>query len=227
MHRLLLVDDDPHVLRVLQSVFESSDYDVAAVDTGRGALEAVLELRPDLVVLDVGLPDLSGTEVARRLRESGETVPILMLTALSAEEQVVEGLDSGATAYITKPVRPSEVRAWVRSLLRSAAQPAARRAGGIELDVERRRVRLGSADGDAQLTPTETRVLATLLDAGGATVSREALLRRVWEMDFDPGTLVVEVHLSNLRRKLAEIGGDGLIETVRGEGYRVAPPETV
>lgn len=223
-YRVLIVDDDPHVVAVLNAALAGGEYETRAVGTGTEGLRAVRELSPHLIILDVGLPDVEGTEVARRLRVGGDATPILMLTALSGEADVVEGLDSGATAYITKPVRPSEVQAWVRSLLRSVVRQSAapRRAGEMELDVERRTVRWEQEGDEVRLTPVETRLLATLLDAAGDLVPRDELLRRVWDMDFDPGSGVVAVHVSNLRSKLASIGAGHLVETVRGEGYRLA-----
>ena len=223
---VLLVDDDPSVLRALQAVFQAEGFETAVAQGGREALDAVEARDPDLIVLDVGLPDVLGTEVARRLRARGLTTPILMLTALDAEEDVVAGLDSGATAYVTKPLRGSEIRAWSRALLRSAGETEpVRRFGELELDMERHRATLRSSGRAVRLTPRQVRLLAVLMEGGATPLSREHLLQRVWDMDFDPGTTVVDVQLSHLRRKLAALGGEVVIQTLRNQGYRLAPRE--
>lgn len=221
--RVLLVDDDPNVIGVLQAAFRSEGFSVDVAATGREALSHVAEGPPDIIVLDVGLPDILGTEVARRLRSDGLTVPILMLTALDSEEHVIEGLESGATAYVTKPVRPSEVRAWTRALLRSMEDAEARRFGDLELDVERRILQLRTTGDSIRLTPLQLRLVSVLMEAAGKVLSRETLLQRVWDQDFDPGTAVVEVHISHLRRKLAALGESYQIETIRNRGYRLKP----
>lgn len=223
---VLLVDDDPSVLRALHTVFHADGFDTVEAQCGREALDAVSAREPDLIVLDVGLPDILGTEVARRIRALGITTPILMLTALDAEEDVVAGLDSGATAYVTKPLRGSEIRAWTRALLRSAAEgEPVRRFGELELDTERHRATARSNGRSVRLTPRQVRLLAVLIEGAGSPLSRETLLKRVWDMDFDPGTTVVDVQLSHLRRKLAQLEGGVGIETVRNQGYRLAPAE--
>jgi DNA-binding response OmpR family regulator len=218
--RVLLVDDDAYVIGVLRTAFANEEFDITVAATGREALNAVDSRLPDLIVLDVGLPDLLGTEVARRLRASGITTPILMLTALDSEQHIVAGLESGATAYVTKPARPSEVRAWARALLREGSpQPRSRSFGAFELDAERRCLRNRSTGQEVKLTSLQVRLLAVLMDAAGEPLSRHELLRRVWEMDFDPGTPLVEVHISALRRKLAVLGDALQLETIRNVGY--------
>jgi DNA-binding response OmpR family regulator len=221
-HKVLLVDDDTYVIGLLRTAFASEEFDISVAGTGRDALSAVDTRLPDLIVLDVGLPDLLGTEVARRLRANGISTPILMLTAMDSEQHIVAGLESGATAYVTKPVRPSEIRAWARALLRDDVPPQRTRVyGGIELDAERRCLRVRATGQEIKLTSLQVRLLAVLMDAAGEPLSRHELLRRVWDMDFDPGTPLVEVHISALRRKLAVLGDAIQLETIRNVGYQL------
>jgi DNA-binding response OmpR family regulator len=228
-HRILLIDDDPTVLALLRGHLDGPEFTLRTATTGEDGISACGDFGPDLIVLDVGLPDIMGTEVARRLRAGGFRNPILMLTAMSDEADIVAGLESGAAAYLTKPFRVAEVEAWVRAALRTARDLREDESGtgteALELDADHRRVRRPDRDEYVRLTPTETLLLGTLMRAGGDLVSRATLLREVWEMDFDPGTTLVEVHVSNLRAKLRRLGADGAVVTVRGEGYRFDPGE--
>jgi two-component system KDP operon response regulator KdpE len=225
--RVLAVDDDPEVLETLGRILGAPEFEVFTATTGAEGLEACSEVNPHLVLLDVGLPDVLGTEVLRRLRASGFRRPVVMLSAMGSESDVVEGLESGAAAYLTKPFRPGEVVAWIRAALRTAGSGtgAPGTEGPLELDIDHRRVRRTDDGREVRLTPTEMLLLSTIHRAKGALVDRATLLREVWEMDFDPGTTLVEVHLSNLRGKLRELDADGVIHNVRGEGYRYVPGE--
>ena len=144
-----------------------------------------------------------------------------MLTGLDSEQQIIAGLDSGATAYVSKPARKSEVQAWVRALLRAGKADATRRYAGLELDAEQQLLRNIASGKEVPVTPVQVRLLATLMDSAGETLSREMLLKHVWHLDFDPGTLLVEVHISHLRRKLAAIGCATQLQTVRRVGSRI------
>jgi DNA-binding response OmpR family regulator len=173
----------------------------------------------DLVILDVMLPGQSGFEIVRELRAREETVPVLMLTARDAREDVVTGLDSGADDYLTKPFGLDELLARVRALLRRprADRPERLSCGGIELD----RVRhVATREGRRlDLTPMEFRLLEYLIQRPGAVVRRTELLEKVWDMSFDPMSNVVDVHVANLRQKLRAGGEPPLVHTVRGVGY--------
>jgi DNA-binding response OmpR family regulator len=198
---------------------------------GRTAIRTFFEQRPDLVVLDIGLPELDGWEVLTRIRELSET-PVLVLTAAGGKPEKLRGLDGGADDYVTKPFDPDELIARIRALLRR--RPAERPSlevlsdGLISLDEGQRRVEVG--DREVQLTPTEFRLLATLMRNRNQVVTLDQLLETVWgNAAADPKQ--VRLYVSYLRRKLGAVGGIDPIETVRGFGYRfrasALPEQTV
>lgn len=223
--RILLVEDEPRVADLLARGLREAGYVPDWSTTGEEALERLKGSEYEVVVLDLGLPGMDGFDVLSALRSSGDATPILILTARDAREDVVRGLDLGADDYLIKPFDFTELTARLRAIARRAAAAGAPRLryGDLELDRLRREVWRGSRRVD--LTPTEFRILDALMDAEGGVVGRNDLLARVWGYDFDPGTSVVEVHLTNLRRKLETGGQKRVVQTVRGEGYRLASVE--
>jgi DNA-binding response OmpR family regulator len=171
-----------------------------------------------VIILDVMLPGHSGFDVASEIRARGDATPILMLTALCATEDVVKGLDAGADDYLTKPFELSELLARVRALKRRAAsgRVGAATFADLELDESERSVRRG--DRPVKLTDTEYRLLVTLMERPGKTLSRQELLDRVWGISLDPCTRIVDVHVANLRKKLEAGGEERMVATERGVG---------
>jgi len=225
--RILVVEDEARIAEVVQQYLERDGHMVVRAATGGAALDAAARRRPDLVILDLGLPDMSGEDVCRRLRE-GSDVPIIMLTARDAEEDLVRGLQLGADDYVTKPFSPRELTARVRALLRRAQaehQPQAdvlERAGGrLVIDGARRRVTLDDAVVD--LTESEFRLLRTLARFPGRVYSRFELIDKVQGYDFAGYERTIDAHVKNLRRKLGEDArAPRLVRTVYGRGYAFA-----
>ena len=222
MARILVVEDEALTAEVLAALLQQEGHQVAVGRTGGEALRLAREQDPEVILLDIGLPDLSGVEVCRRLREfSG--AEILMLTARRQEADKVVGLDAGADDYITKPYSPAELLARIRAALRRRcrSQGQVRRLGNVTLDLTGRRVWVGEAE--VELSPREFDVLAALARRPGEALSRQALLDQVWGPGYVGDDKVVDVYIASLRRKL----GDNpdrprLIQTVRGYGYRLA-----
>ncbi|NGN64716.1 response regulator transcription factor [Streptomyces sp. A7024] len=224
--RLLVVDDEPAIVDVLATSLRFLGYDVAEATTGRAALDAVRSHAPDLVLLDVMLPDLDGFEVVRRLRAGGARVSVVFLTA--REGDVVSGLDLGADDYITKPFRLAEVAARVRAVLRRAdggsgtpADDTVLRCADLELDPRTYEVRRGGTA--VELSPTEYRLLHHLLANAGRVLTHEQLMEHVWDYGA-ADTAVLKSYISYLRRKVDSLGPP-LIHTRRGIGYVLRAPE--
>ena len=220
MTRVLLVEDDPAISEPLARALGREGYEVLASSTGREALTNVEGA--DLVVLDLGLPDMDGLDVAREIRADGGCVPILILTARTDEVDMVVGLDAGADDYVTKPFRLAELLARVRALLRRhTAEPAESelRAQDIRVDVAAHRAFSGSTE--LQLTAKEFDLLRVLLREAGSVVERDELMREVWGSDPTGSTKTLDMHVSWLRRKLGDEASDPhYITTVRGMGFR-------
>jgi len=217
MKRILIAEDEAGMASFLEKGLSSRGYAVKIVPDGGTAVAIASDEDFDLLVLDLGLPDVDGLSVLRELRRRGEKLPVLILTARDDLSDKVEGLDAGASDYVTKPFKLDELLARVRVQLRegSGSEPTVLEAGGVSLDI---RTRKAMADGRAvDLTAREFTMLETFMTHQGQVLSREQLLAQVWGYDYDPGSNVVEVYVRYLRRKL----GDELIETVRGMGYRL------
>jgi DNA-binding response OmpR family regulator len=219
--RLLVVEDEARIASFLVRGLRAQGYAVDHVATGGEALSGARDPELDLMILDLGLPDMDGTEVLRRVRESGSRLPILVLTARGEVGDRVESLDLGADDYLVKPFAFDELLARVRARLREqdGGPATVLRAGSVSLDIPTRRVEVGDRCYD--LTAREFSLLQVFLRRPGQVLTREQILSSVWELDWDPGSNVVDVYVGYLRRKI----GDERIETVRGVGYRfVAGP---
>jgi len=218
--RLLLAEDDAGIAEPLARALIREGYEVKVVDDGADALTAGLDADHDLLLLDVGLPGLSGLEVCREVRAVRPDVPILVVTARDDELDVVAGLDAGADDYVTKPFRLAEVLARVRALLRrNAAASGLAEASGVRVDAASRRAwRDGT---ELELTPKEFDLLALLIGAAGTVVRRERIMREVWDENWFGSTKTLDVHVSWLRRKLGDdASAPRLLTTVRGVGFR-------
>jgi len=213
---LLVVEDEARIASFLIKGLTAHGFAVEHVSTGGEALERAPD--SELVVLDLGLPDLDGFEVLRRLREGGEQVAVIVLTARGEIGDRIEGLNLGADDYLTKPFAFEELVARVRARLRrrDGQDESVLAAGGVPLDLRSRRAKAGELE--VELSTREFALLEAFLRHPRQVLSREQLLSQVWGFDFDPGTNVVDVYVGYLRRKL----GEGCIETVRGMGYRLA-----
>ncbi|MFG2044022.1 response regulator transcription factor [Dactylosporangium sp. NPDC048998] len=223
--RVLVAEDDPKQARLVRVYLERDGHDVLAVGDGRSAIEQYRARRPDLVVLDVMMPNVDGLDVCRILRAES-AVPILMLTARSTENDQLLGLDLGADDYLTKPYSPRVLAARVRALLRrsgavaAAGQPVLR-VGGLEVDAGRFEVRV---DGVAvQLTAKEFGILEVLAAEPGRVFTRAQLIDRAFGFDHHVLERAVDAHVVNLRRKLeADASRPRFVQTVYGRGYRMA-----
>ncbi len=216
MTTILLVEDEPRIAAFVSRGLESAGYTTVLVEDGAEGLQRALEEDIDLVLLDVGLPTMDGFEVLRGLRAQGSRVPVIMLTARSSTRDTVEGLDSGANDYVSKPFTFDELLARVRSRLRetTSSPGVAVTHGDVTLDILARRA---TVDGrEVELSAREFALAEQFLRSPGRVLSREQLLSRVWGLDFDPGSNVVDVYVRYLRGKL----GAHHIVTVRGAGYR-------
>jgi two-component system OmpR family response regulator len=225
--KILVVEDDPNLLATLKYNFSREGYDVVIAVDGAEAVETARKESPDLVVLDIMLPVLSGYEVCRILRKES-TVPILMLTAKTEEVDKVVGLEIGADDYLTKPFSMRELLARVRSMLRRAEMtrplagpaPDILKIGDMEIDVGRHRVFLKGSE--LKLSPKEFDLLAFLARNKGFVFSREQLLERVWGYDYAGDTRTVDVHIRWLRQKTeADPARPRRLVTIRGSGYKL------
>jgi len=214
--RILIVEDDLDILRLLKRELEEAGFEVLAFDSGMRGLTAVREEEPDLVILDLGLPDVSGQEIARRVRRTGDT-PILILTAADEVGTKVEMLNAGADDYLAKPFHVQELLARINVQLRKRTLGSAQKIGDMTIDPVRRQVLWGEEE--VKLSPREYELLAYLAGQPGRVYSRKEIETNVWGEDLPPSSNVVDVHIANIRGKLREVGGYGVIRTVRGVGY--------
>ena len=220
MSRILIAEDEPRIAAFVEKGLRASGFATTVVADGPTALARVRAGEVDLLVLDIGLPGMDGFEVLARLRRSGSTIPVIILTARDSASDTITGLEGGADDYMPKPFSFGELLARIRLRLRDTSPPTEGGvselcAGGVRLDLRSRQVRVGGRVTD--LSSREFVLLETFLRHPGHVLSREQLLSHVWGYDFDPGSNIVDVYVRYLRRK---IGADA-IETVRGMGYRL------
>ena len=222
---LLIVEDDPGIGGNLDRALTTTGYATTWVTTAADTLAT--KVRPDLVLLDLGLPDGDGLEVARALRQRWAGLPIIILTARTEEMDVVIGLDAGAIDYVTKPFRLAELLARVRAHLRSSSvevQPAVIVDGDLVVDLDARRVMLDGTE--IELRVKEYDLLVELVSNRGKVVTREDLMSNVWDEHWFGSTKTLDVHIAALRRRLGEApGDDSRITSLRGVGYRWEPSE--
>jgi len=226
MTRILVVEDDPAILRGLSDNLKLESYEVVAAADGEAGDRLAHEARPDLIVLDLMLPKLSGYELCRKLRSEGLTTPILMLTARGEEADRVLGLDLGADDYVTKPFSVRELLARIRALLRRAHPPRPLpdevRFGDVVVDFRSYEAKKGGAPVD--MTPKEFRLLRLLAARAGEVVTRGELLEDVWGYETLPNTRTVDNHVASLRAKLEpDASGTRHIQTVHAVGYKFVP----
>jgi len=224
VQRILVVEDDMQIARNLRDYLEVAGFEVTAVGDGSSALASIRGDRPDLLVLDLGLPGIDGFDVARELRRTS-TVPIVMLTARGEESDRIVGLELGADDYLVKPFSPKELVARVRAVLRRTSGTTAGaevlRAGDVEVDLPKMRARVGGQPVD--LTPTEFELLATLAREPGRVFTRGQLLDALHGVTLETYERAIDAHVKNLRKKIEpEPGRPRYVLTVHGVGYRFA-----
>jgi DNA-binding response OmpR family regulator len=219
--KILLAEDDAALAPIIHKGLTEKGYEVSVAQDGNLALSMLLEFNFDLAILDIMLPSISGLEICRQLRQHNLTLPVILLTALGTTENIVSGLDSGADDYLTKPFRFAELEARIRSLIRRAggtASPSHILAfGDLTMNTSARTVTRG--DQAVQLTATEYRLLECFMKEPNRVLSRMELLERVWGIDFNMTTNVVDVYVNYLRKKIDRGADDKLIHTVVGMGY--------
>jgi DNA-binding response OmpR family regulator len=215
---VLLIEDDPRVREIVERGLGDRGFTFSSAPDGASGLDLVAELDVDLLLLDLILPDMDGLEILERVRAVKPELPVVALTALDDMGSKVGGLDAGADDYITKPFSIEELAARVRARLRRHEDGGPLKAGPLTLDLAAHRVLL--ADHEVPLSARELGLLSTFMQQPGEVLSRDDLLLKVWGLDFDPGSNVVDVYVRSLRRKI----GSGFIETVRGAGYTFSPP---
>jgi two-component system, OmpR family, KDP operon response regulator KdpE len=222
--QILIVDDDSQLQEAVAMILQSEGYGVQGALTGKEGLQHAAESQPDLIILDINLPDMDGFDVVRELRRVSE-VPVLMLTGRVESTDVVSGLDSGADDYLTKPFKSDELLARVRALLRRvpvADQPIVAANGQLEIDARARIVRIRGEQVD--LTPTEYQLLLLLAQNSGQVLDHHTLLQRVWGDDYVNDTAYLKVYIWHLRRKLEQDPHEPrIVMTEWGVGYRLAP----
>ncbi len=226
-HRVLVVDDEPNIVDVIAMALRFQGFAVESAGTGAEAIAAVTSFRPDLVVLDVMLPDMEGFEVARRLGAARARVPIIFLTARDATDDKVRGLTLGGDDYVTKPFSLEELVARIRSILRRAglAEPESSRLAFEDLELDDDAHEVARAGTPVELTATEYRLLRYLMLNPRRVLTRIQLLEHVWDYDFGGDARVLETYISYLRKKL-DVHGPPLIHTVRGVGYALRSPRS-
>jgi DNA-binding response OmpR family regulator len=223
-HRILIVEDDERIGSSLLRAFGGSGYDAVWERTGQGGVDSVTGCRPDLVLLDLGLPDVDGIEACGRIHELDPSIDVIMLTARDDELDVVVGLDAGAVDYVAKPFKLAELLARVRAQLRrrDTTQRERLSAGDLMVDVAARRVSLAGVE--VELRAKEFDLLARLAEDAGVAVTRETLMSDVWDEHWFGSTKTLDFHIAALRRKLDVPDRPSRITTLRGVGYRLETP---
>jgi two-component system OmpR family response regulator len=219
--RILVVDDEPNIRDLLARGLSFAGFKVKTVANGAATISAVLEEEPDLIILDVMLPDMNGFSVTKRLRGAGFTAPILFLTAKDDTQDKIEGLNAGGDDYVTKPFALDEIVARAQAILRRTMQnddeEALIRAGELSMDQDTHDVFVGKVP--IELSPTEFKLLKYLMLNPNRVLSKAQILDHVWEYDFNGDAGIVESYISYLRRKIDPHTEESLIQTKRGFGY--------
>jgi len=224
--KILIVDDEPEIRRFLRASFKLYHHELFEAETGNEALDTAFQEKPDLVILDLGLPDIDGVEVTRQIREFS-TVPIIILSVRNGENDKIEALDAGADDYLTKPFSMGELLARVRVVLRRNEPQVSKtllKSGNLEVDVPRHRVTL--AEKEIALTPTEFDILTVLMQNQGVVVTHRQLMHQVWGSVYEDESRLLRVNISNLRRKIeADPNRPVYVLTELGVGYRFRDSE--
>lgn len=224
--RILVIEDSLKVAGFLERGLREEGYAVDVAHDGDDGLLKTHVYDYDLLLVDVMLPGKTGFEIVRELRSAGKMVPVLLLTARDSTEDVVRGLDLGADDYLTKPFSFDELLARVRSLLRRGGPERTDHLSYADLEIDLRRHSASRGGRRLELTAKEMRLLEYLVLHAERVVRRTELLEKVWDLQLDPMSNVVDVHIANLRQKLRAEGGEPLIHTVRGVGYRLGSDAT-
>ena len=219
--RILVVDDEPEIRRFLRASLRAKQYEVLEASNGTQALELMTQHQPDLMILDLGLPDIDGVEVTRRIREWSQ-IPIIILSVRDREKDKIEALDVGADDYLTKPFGVGELMARMRVVMRrisSEAQEPVFAIKGLRIDLSRHQVSL--ADKDIPLTPTEFDLLRVLIQNAGKVITHRQLIQKVWGSGYEDESRLLRVNISNLRHKIEpDPNQPYYILTELGVGYR-------
>ncbi len=219
--RILVVDDEPNIRDLLSQSLRFAGFQVRTVINGAQTISAVLEEEPDLIVLDVMLPDMNGFSVTKRLRDAGYTAPIIFLTAKDETDDKIKGLNVGGDDYVTKPFSLDEIVARIQAVLRRTMQSedeeSVIRSGELTMDQDTHDVYVG--DTPIDLSPTEFKLLRYLMLNPNRVLSKAQILDHVWEYDFNGDAGIVESYISYLRRKIDPHTSESLIQTKRGFGY--------
>ncbi|MCR8670772.1 response regulator transcription factor [Agrococcus sp. HG114] len=224
--KVLVVDDEPHIRDLLTTSLRFAGFDVRAVGAGAAAISAVLEEEPDLILLDVMLPDINGFGVTKRLRASGFTAPILFLTAKDDTEDKINGLTVGGDDYVTKPFSLDEIIARIKAILRrtmAEADDATLHVGDLAMNQDTHEVTVRGEE--IELSPTEFKLLRYLMLNANRVLSKAQILDHVWEYDFNGDVGIVESYISYLRRKIDDGSSEPMIVTKRGFGYMLKSPK--
>ena len=222
--KIMVIDDEEHIIELVELYLGKEGYGVVCAQDGDSAIEKFSKEKPDLLVLDIMLPDRDGLDVLREIRKSSQ-VPVIMLTARESEVDKVVGLELGADDYLTKPFSPRELVARVKAVLRRSKPPADEPEpvlvrGGLTVDSGRRRVKI-SGIGEVELTAKEFDLLFVLASNPGIVLTRDRLMEKVWGYEYVGDTRTIDVYVRHLREKLSDdVDNPKFIETVRGVGYR-------
>lgn len=222
--RILLIEDEAKVARFIQKGLEAEGYEVQTAADGKAGEKKAKSAEYDFIILDILLPKKNGFEVLQSLRKDGNKTPILVLTARSGTEDIVQGLDLGADDYLTKPFAFGELLARVRSLMRRETRTKTLlKVSDLQLNtVTHKAARDGTT---IDLTSREYAMLEFLMRSGGRLTTRQQLAKEVWGFDFDPGTNIVDVYVNHLRKKIDQKSEKKLLHTVRGKGYYISDKE--
>jgi two-component system OmpR family response regulator len=217
---VLVIDDEPNIRDLVQAALRFHGFEVSTAGSGEEGLALARSERPDLILLDVLLPDISGFDVCRRLRDEDDDVPVIYLTARDTPSDTVTGLSLGGDDYVTKPFSLDEIVARIKAILRRTMndeEDAIIRAGELTMDQDTHEVTIG--DAQIELSPTEFKLLRYLMLNPNRVLSKAQILDHVWEYDFNGDAGIVESYISYLRRKLDQFSSEPLIQTKRGFGY--------
>ncbi|UOF91429.1 response regulator transcription factor [Fodinisporobacter ferrooxydans] len=229
-NRVLVVDDEESIVKLITYTFQQAGFEVFTADNGKQGMEIVKQEQPDLIILDLMLPEIDGMELCRRMRKEGINVPIIMLTAKDDEIDRVLGLEMGADDYVTKPFSPRELVARVKAVLRRSGDTEANVKNGIlkcgDIVVDANKYEVMAYGKHIELTPREFELLLYLAKNMGRVLSRDLLLDKVWGYEFAGDTRIVDVHISHLRDKVERDPRNPIfIKTVRGVGYKLVEHE--